>query len=201
MNNRKEYCKKYYLKNKTKILSYVKKYQEEHKEEVKLKVKLYAQNHKQELKEYNKKYSKLYYILNKIEIKERTKIYKLEHRKEFNKHIIQKRKTDINFKLRGNLTIRIWQALKGINKSERTIKLLGCTIEFLKKHLEKQFTEGMSWSNYGRGWHVDHIRPCSSFDLSKKSEQLKCFNYKNLQPLWAIDNLEKSNKYELIIGE
>ena len=57
----------------------------------------------------------------------------------------------------------------------------------------------MNWLNYGRhGWHVDHIRPCASFDLSKPSEQKKCFNYKNLQPLWEEDNLAKSDKYNPI---
>jgi hypothetical protein len=74
-----------------------------------------------------------------------------------------------------------------------TEELLGCSIENLKKHLEKQFTQGMSWKNYGK-WHVDHIKPCANFDLSKKTEQQKCFNYNNLQPLWAVDNLKKGVK-------
>jgi hypothetical protein len=52
----------------------------------------------------------------------------------------------------------------------------------------------MTWDNYG-SWHIDHIKPCSLFDLSKVSEQLECFHYLNLQPLWAKDNLQKSNKY------
>ena len=53
----------------------------------------------------------------------------------------------------------------------------------------------MSWDNYGlHGWHVDHIKPCASFDLSKPIEQRKCFNFNNLQPLWAIDNLRKGSK-------
>ena len=52
----------------------------------------------------------------------------------------------------------------------------------------------MNWKNYGTGWHIDHIRPCSSFNLRKKSEQYKCFNYKNLQPLWYLDNLIKGTK-------
>lgn len=60
----------------------------------------------------------------------------------------------------------------------------------LKKHLEIKFTKGMSWENYGK-WHVDHIKPCAKFDLTKESEQRKCFHYTNLQPLWAIDNFKK----------
>jgi hypothetical protein len=53
----------------------------------------------------------------------------------------------------------------------------------------------MSWKNYGK-WHIDHIRPCSSFDLSDPQQQRTCFNYSNLQPLWAKDNLNKSNKLD-----
>ena len=75
--------------------------------------------------------------------------------------------------------------------SESTKKLLGCSIEFLKQHLESQFTDGMNWANYGK-WHIDHILPCASFDKSKPEEQSKCFNYSNLQPLWALDNMCKS---------
>jgi hypothetical protein len=59
--------------------------------------------------------------------------------------------------------------------------------------MESLFLEGMSWDNYGK-WHIDHIRPCSSFDLSDTEQQKICFNYKNLQPLWAEDNLRKGAK-------
>ena len=69
--------------------------------------------------------------------------------------------------------------------------LIGCSIEELKQHLEKQFTLGMNWKNYGYGWHVDHIKPCAFFDFSKEEEQKKCFNYTNLQPLWATENFKK----------
>ena len=104
-----------------------------------------------------------------------------------------RRKVDSNFRLLGNLRHRLNMALKNDSKSARTMKLIGCSIDFLKQHLEKQFKSGMSWSNYGK-WHIDHIKPCASFDLSKPSEQRKCFNYINLQPLWAEENLRK-NKY------
>ena len=63
--------------------------------------------------------------------------------------------------------------------------------------MESKFTEGMSWENQGKnGWHIDHKKPCSKFDLSKPEEQKKCFHFTNLQPLWWEDNLKKSDKYE-----
>ena len=79
-------------------------------------------------------------------------------------------------------------------KSKKALILLGCSIYNLKIHLKKKFKEGMSFENYGK-WHIDHIKPITSFNLSKVSEQKKCFSYKNLQPLWAIENIRKSNKY------
>ena len=88
---------------------------------------------------------------------------------------------------------RIRGALKGKGKFGSTLTLIGCTASKLKSHLEKNFTENMTWDNYG-DWHVDHIKPCSSFDLTLDEEQRKCFHYSNLQPLWAKDNLAKSDK-------
>jgi hypothetical protein len=109
-----------------------------------------------------------------------------------NKYTKNRRLLDLNFRVSGNLRSRIRIALKGIYKSSTTKKLIGCSIDKLKKYLESKFKLGMNWSNYGK-WHVDHIKPCISFDLSKKSEQRKCFHYKNLQPLWAEDNLKKND--------
>lgn len=71
--------------------------------------------------------------------------------------------------------------------------LVGCNIEEFKKYLESMFVDGMDWGNYGL-WHIDHIIPCISFDLSNEQEQRKCFHYTNMQPLWAKDNLIKSSK-------
>ena len=80
-------------------------------------------------------------------------------------------------------------------KKEHTLNLIGCTVTDLKIHLDKKFKKGMSWSNYGvHGWHIDHVIPCSKFNLKNLEEQKKCFNYQNLQPLWAEENIKKSNK-------
>ena len=83
--------------------------------------------------------------------------------------------------------------LKHNRKHGTTIKLLGCNINELRFYLEGKFIDGMSWDNYGE-WHIDHIRPCASFDLTDPEQQKKCFHYTNLQPLWAEDNLSKGDK-------
>ena len=92
----------------------------------------------------------------------------------------------------------------GGKKQSKTFELLGYSVEDLKKHLESQFKDGMSWSNHGKfGWHIDHILPCASFDLTNPEEQKKCFHYSNLQPLWWNENLAKSKHLscEIVGGE
>jgi len=85
---------------------------------------------------------------------------------------------------------RINRALERNQKAGHLTELLGCSVKHLKRHLENRFSEGMSWENHGK-WHIDHIKSCCSFDLSKKSEQKKCFHYTNLRPLWAKENLSR----------
>ena len=160
---------------------YLKQYRLEHKEKTKEYNKLYKQENSQKIKEDKK----LYYLKNKEQIKKYLDNHK-EIRKEQQRNYL---KNPCN-KLKCYLRHRIYMALKGNPKLETTTKLVGCSIKVLKSHLEKQFTKGMSWSNYGT-WHVDHIRPCASFDLSITENQKLCFNYNNLQPLWAEENLHK----------
>lgn len=84
----------------------------------------------------------------------------------------------------------------GASKSSKTLELLGCSLKSLKSYIESKFLDGMNWDNYGyHGWHIDHIRPCCSFDLTDPEQQKQCFHYTNLQPLWAKDNLRKHGKY------
>jgi hypothetical protein len=169
-------------------------------------VKEYNQNHKKERKINNKKWylvhrekiieiSKGWYKNHKKQAKEHQKEYRINHKVYKAKYVKNRRKNDINFRLKECLRSRLNYAIKGNIKSTTTIRLIGCSVKFLRKYLESQFRPGMSWKNYGyRGWHIDHIRPCASFDLSNPIEQKKCFNYKNLQPLWAEDNLIKGGK-------
>ena len=89
--------------------------------------------------------------------------------------------------------MRIADALNGKTESKSTARLIGCSIQKLMAHLERQFTPGMSWENYGySGWHVDHRIPCAAFDLADPEQQRECFHYTNLQPLWADANFAKA---------
>ena len=112
---------------------------------------------------------------------------------EKNKEKLKLKRQNIDYRLRSSLRSRILNFLKSVNtkKTNKTLEIVGCTPQFLKEYLEKQFTHGMSWSNYGE-WHIDHIIPLSS--TKNKEEIYKLCHYSNLQPLWAKDNLIKSNK-------
>jgi len=127
---------------------------------------------------------------------ERKRKYNREHRDYFQAYARQRRKVDVDFRLRCVLRCRLRLALKGLTKSARTMDMLGCSTIELKKHLESKWSEGMTWETYGgrSGWQIDHIIPCAAFDLSKPEEQGKCFHYTNLQPLWADENRQKHTK-------
>ena len=108
----------------------------------------------------------------------------------------KKNKEDIQWQLRNVCRKRIRCAIQntGQKKTTSTTILLGCSIQELRTHLESLFTEGMMWVNYGRGigkWSIDHIKPCVSFDLTDLEQQMQCFHYSNLQPLWFEENSRK----------
>lgn len=108
--------------------------------------------------------------------------------------VIRRLATDPAYKVLHNLRRRIRQAIFRGDKSDETINLIGCSVDQLMGQIEIQFQEGMTWENYGE-WHIDHKRPCASFDLTDAAEQRECFSYKNLQPLWDIDNRRKSARW------
>ncbi len=200
--------KQYYIEN----IDNIKKWRKENKEEIKEKTKKsydknkekIAKNIKQDRIENPEKYAKYYKTyydknIEKVRAKgkkwyEQNKEHVIKQTIEYNK---KRRKEDVNIRIRDSLRSRIRLSLLGKTKSANTEKLLGCTIEELKQHLQAQFTHGMSWDNYGlHGWHIDHIKPCSLFNLSDPKQQEECFGFKNLQPLWAIENIQKSNKLD-----
>lgn len=80
-----------------------------------------------------------------------------------------------------------------IRKNNSTFSYIGIEKESFMEYIESKFQPGMSWENYGQ-WHIDHIKPLSSFNFNNEEEIYLAWNYTNLQPLWAIDNLIKGRK-------
>lgn len=157
--------------------------------------KAYYVNNKDIISLYQKKYRKIYHEKiyarkSKYYHKNKEKFREFKRANEKNRY-----HSDIRYKLKKNITSRMNLALSNKIKSARTEILLGCSIDIFRIYLESKFLEGMSWRNRSQ-WHIDHIIPCSSFDLSDPEQQKLCFHYTNLQPLWASDNLKKGNKLD-----
>ncbi len=107
---------------------------------------------------------------------------------------------NIQFKITRILRNRFREALNGNIKTQTAINLLGCDIDKLKNYLEDQFKPEMSWDNHGCIWEIDHIIPCSKFDLGLIEQQKQCFHYTNLQPLFKTTEIAESLGYINEIG-
>lgn len=152
-------------------MAYAKEYRAKNKELIKLKNRKWYEQHPQW----------------KADWREKNKDRANESARNWAKN---KRKIDPEFRLKITLRNRINNILYTKGKHGKYVELLGCDFKRYKEYLENKFLDGMSWDNHGK-WHIDHILPCVSFDLTKEEEQRKCFHYSNTQPIWAIDNLKK----------
>jgi hypothetical protein len=201
LEQRKKHDKEYRLKNLLKCKKRDKLYRLSHKKEIAIKQKKYRLKHLEEFRKYQQEYR----FANREKIRKLLKQYitkdKPKWRKYHRNYMKIRCQTDPLFKMQRNLGGRIngiFNRAK-VGKQCRTQELLGASWIIIKEHIERQFTEGMSWNNYGRKegikcWEIDHIIPASS--AKTKEELIKLCHYTNLQPLWSIDNIKKGKKYE-----
>ncbi len=173
--------KKYQIDNKELISKRKKIYKENNRKEILEKAKLFRENNKEKVALQLKKWNELN--------KDKVRIYRKQYQ-------VQRRQNDPLFKLICNTRNLICMSFKRGNnnfkKNKSTEDIIGCDIEYFRSYIELKFTEGMNLENYGK-WHLDHIIPIS---IGKTEEEIiKLNHYTNFQPLWAIDNLKKSNKY------
>jgi len=179
----------YKLNNKENIKNRKKSYFQKNKQVLLEKKQNWRKNNPEEYK----KQTKNYWEKVKEVQSQKKKIWIETNREKYNSYWTNRKKNDPVFRLVTNMRSRIWKytGLMSITKTNKTFDIVGCTPEFLKEHLEKQFIDGMTWENQGV-WHIDHMIPLSS---AKTEEELyKLCHYSNLQPLWAEDNLRKGNK-------
>ena len=171
----------YHLANKEERNAASRAYGKANKEKRRIYNRSYCQQNKEKRRAYNRSYCQ--------QNKEKRRAY-------MSKYARARRQKDPLYKFFQSIRTHCNRVVKQVGlgkKPTNTFKWVGCSPEELKAHIESLFLEGMTWHNYGtRGWHVDHIRPISSF----KAEEWEQINhYTNLQPLWWQDNLSKSNKY------
>lgn len=203
-----EYQEQYHEDNKEELIEYKRQYQEVHKEELTERHKRYYEDNKEELAEYIKQYQKVnkekiaeqkkqYYEANKEKIAKYKKQWSEDNKEQTNEHRRERYKKDYKYRLSEAFSSGVYHSLKrkGISKKGYSWeKIVGYTTQDLMKHLEEQFKDGMSWDNYGK-WHIDHINPKCLFDFTsyEDNEFQRCWALKNLQPLWAKENLKKGS--------
>lgn len=198
-------CTKIYLDNNNETIKEKRKeYYEQNKDIISVKGKEYRSN--PIVIERNIKYQKEYRINNEDQLREQKKQYTAdpknkEHKREYDKiHNPYRYKNNTTYRITKLLRGRVRNAIKDNIKSASTMELLGCTVEELKIHLQKTADDNYPDKNFdinnydSKLWHIDHIKPCSKFNMEDPEEQKKCFHYTNLQILTAEDNLKKYNK-------
>ena len=190
----KNCIKEWNLNNREKKNEYLKKWRQSNPEKTKEAEKKRREKNLEQISNYHKKYKEE----NKEHLVNSNKIYReknLEKILKYNREYKKKRRNfDPFYSLTSNVRSRIstFLKLKNISKNNKTFEIVGCDQKFLKEYIEKQFTEGMNWDLMGKHIHIDHIIPLSS--AKTEEEVYKLCHYTNLQPLWAEDNLKKSNK-------
>jgi hypothetical protein len=130
-----------------------------------------------------------------LRCREKDKARRVARRRELAAYMKHKRASDPSFLVADRLRRRINGALsrQSAEKCAGLVDVAGCSLADLVSHIARQFVDGMSWENRSL-WHIDHIIPCSAFDLTDPGQQKVAFHYTNLRPVWASDNLRKNAK-------
>jgi hypothetical protein len=200
--NLTEYKARHYRENRDEYIRRAKAYAASHPEQRKAAREKWVQKNPVKQKESIQRYCLENAGALRIKSAERRKNnpgkYRLAAKRwrEFNRNRLQerqnlRRQTDPYYRLVVNLRSRVGKAMRRRSKSAPTRELLGMDIPEFHIYIRGQFRPGMTWENYGSIWHIDHIRPCASFDLSDPEQQKVCFRWDNLEPLFVAENLKK----------
>lgn len=216
--DRREYNRLYNLTHRAQLREYSRAYSSAHREHLNARRReLYHQRHREKkLKSYQLNRERVlaqkreYYQRNRSRIatyREKNKEQLSRQNSEWyhrnkekcrprKRRESQKRRLIPSNRIEGNLRRRINKVLSDqcAKKLDSTMNLMGCSAAEFRRYIEFQFQPGMSWDNHGvHGWHLDHVIPCSAFDLSEERQQRQCFHFTNLRPMWARENLRKAN--------
>jgi len=181
------------------IKEFNKKQYEAHKEKIKKAVKEYCIKNKELVLEKKRTSSKKYRATNPSKVLETQRKYREANielvREKARLYMCEKYKNNIEYKIKVCISSRLRQSLKANKKNKPWCKYVDYSINDLMVHLEKLFTDGMCFDNYGE-WEIDHVRPIASYNLTNEKELTECWKIENLQPLWRKDNRMKSDKLD-----
>jgi hypothetical protein len=153
------------------------------------------ETHQKELA-WKREYNRAYYQRNKERLVPHHAQWKKDNPEKFAAHRRTYMRTNPHARIGNSLRRRVARLLGASQSRGRYRKLIGCSPQDLMLSLECRFEPGMTWQNYGSAWHIDHILPLSSYDLTDPAQQREAFHYTNLQPLWASANMAKSDTVE-----
>ena len=172
-DERKDQSKAYYEAHFDKAAAYSKVYRAAHRDKVESYQKAYREAHRDELAAH-------------------AKAYRDSNRDKRSDRDRTRRAGDINYRIACNLRTRLTTAVRNKQKIGSAVRDLGCSMDQFRLYIGNQFELGMTWDNYGK-WHLDHVQPLASFDLTDRQQFLDAANWLNYQPLWAKDNLAKGS--------
>ena len=183
---------KRYIKNRSDILEKTKAYALKNKPKIKIRMKAWAARNEERIVAYRREY----YAKNRAEILCEMRAFRLANSKRLSAYRMNRVKSCPVEKLKLRLRVRIGKAVKRIGGSRlgKSMDFLGCSGADLKAHFESKFRDGMTWDNHGSVWHIDHIKPLSSFDLLSVEGMSSACHFTNLQPLTVFENLSKGDR-------
>jgi hypothetical protein len=212
-----ELATKVYHKDRDKYRERHAKYREENKEKIAAIGRIYQKENADKIREYRRKWltaekRQKYSLAHERKIgranlrEKQRSAWKRRYQENPEKYKSKqrahqrKRRADPAQRMKDALRTRLCAAIRRFRTGRKVsgVRHLGCSFEEFVKYIESLWLPGMSWENYGNtetSWSIDHIRPVSSFDMNSEEEQALCVHYTNLQPLWHIDNIRKSNTY------
>ena len=165
-----------------------------HKDYVRKKNIMWRESHPKEYREYSRKYREAH----QVECRNYSRKWYREH-PEAHKEYRRKRRSTVSGHLNDRIGSSMKKALKGNKAGRHWEELVGYSLRDLRAHIEKQFIGKMSWEGVLRGEiHIDHKIPKSVFNFKTHNDIdfKRCWALSNLQPLWALENIKKSNKLD-----
>jgi len=161
----------------------------------------YMRDWKRKNKDKVRKWKRDWGEKNKDKVNKDNRKYRGNNREKKREYDRKRRQTDTYFRVVCNLRTRFCNAIRSEQKVGSAVRDLGCSIPEFKEYIETKFEPGMSWENWGpKTWHIDHIKPLASYDLTNREQFLEAVHYSNYQPLWKEDHYKKTKEDNLKKG-